>query len=173
LTSGIHPANIRRVDPLTLIVTAVALGASAGLKDTAAQIVKDAYAGLKALLGRRSVDVSGVERKPDSGSKQASLREDLQELQDADPVDDELVEAAKRVVAAVRAHDPDAGAAIGIDLDEFEAKSLRISGVTSKNTGVRGQKWTIEGDAVFENIQAGGGGSMAEPAPTEDTDRPR
>jgi hypothetical protein len=32
------------VDPITLVVTAVALGASAGLKDAATQAVKDAYA---------------------------------------------------------------------------------------------------------------------------------
>jgi hypothetical protein len=41
------------MDPITLIVAALAAGASAGLGDTATQAIKDAYAGLKALIKRR------------------------------------------------------------------------------------------------------------------------
>lgn len=146
------------MDPITLVVTAVALGASAGLTDAATQVVKDAYAGLKALLARRRVDVSGVERIPDSASKQDSLREDLEGLAGTeDAVDDDVLNAARQVVAAVKAHDPGAGAAIGIDLDEFEAASLRVSSVTGAGGGVRGRNWKIAGDAVFENIHAGRG----------------
>ena len=44
-----------------------------------------------------------------------------------------------------------------IDLDELQAASLRISGLSATGTGVRGKKWTVAGDAVFENIRAGGG----------------
>jgi hypothetical protein len=42
-----------RVDPITLIVTALVAGAALGMKDTASSAVKDAYAGLKALAGKR------------------------------------------------------------------------------------------------------------------------
>ena len=66
-----------------MVVTAVALGASAGLKDTATQAVKDAYAGLKPLLARRRVDVSGVERKPDSDTQRAALTETLTDARTA------------------------------------------------------------------------------------------
>ena len=38
------------MDPGTLIVTALALGAAAGLKATAEQAVKDTYSGLKRLI---------------------------------------------------------------------------------------------------------------------------
>ncbi len=41
------------MDPVTLIVTALAAGAAAALKDTASQAVKDAYAGLRALVQQR------------------------------------------------------------------------------------------------------------------------
>jgi hypothetical protein len=41
------------MDPVSLIVLALAAGAGAGLKDTAAQAVKDAYGGLKSLARRR------------------------------------------------------------------------------------------------------------------------
>lgn len=44
------------MDPITLIVTALAAGAAAGLKDTATSAVKDAYAGLRDLVRRKFGD---------------------------------------------------------------------------------------------------------------------
>jgi hypothetical protein len=41
------------MDPGTMVVAALAAGAGAGVKDTATQAVKDAYAGLKAMLAER------------------------------------------------------------------------------------------------------------------------
>jgi len=41
------------VDPVTLLVTALAAGTAGGLKDTATTAVKDTYAELKALVSRR------------------------------------------------------------------------------------------------------------------------
>ena len=41
------------MDPVTLIVTALAAGAGVGMKDTASAAVTDAYTGLKALVKRR------------------------------------------------------------------------------------------------------------------------
>jgi hypothetical protein len=42
-----------RMDPITLIVTALAAGASAGMTDSVSQAVKDTYKGLKELVLRR------------------------------------------------------------------------------------------------------------------------
>src|SRR5689334_17744797 len=44
------------MDPTGLILTALTTGAIAGAKDTASQAVKDAYAGLKALVQKRFAD---------------------------------------------------------------------------------------------------------------------
>lgn len=41
------------MDPITLIVTALAAGAALGVTDSASSAVKDAYAGLAALVKRR------------------------------------------------------------------------------------------------------------------------
>lgn len=41
------------MEPVTLIMAALAAGASAGIGDAASQAVKDAYSGLKALIKRR------------------------------------------------------------------------------------------------------------------------
>ena len=41
------------MDPITLIVTALAAGAALGAQDTVSTMVKDAYVGLKALVKKR------------------------------------------------------------------------------------------------------------------------
>ena len=67
------------MDPITIIVSALAAGAAAGLKPKAEQAVKDAYNGLKALIlhkyGKLSVDA--LEQKPESKAKRSSVAEDL------------------------------------------------------------------------------------------------
>lgn len=67
------------MDPISIIVTALVLGAAAGLKPTTGQTVKDAYAGLKALLQRKfaRVNVSLVEDDHTSQSRQNVVKEDL------------------------------------------------------------------------------------------------
>ena len=44
------------MDPVSIIVTALAAGAAAAAKDTASQAIKDSYAGLKALIQKRFAD---------------------------------------------------------------------------------------------------------------------
>ena len=49
------------MDPtITIIVTALVAGAAAGLKPTAEKAIKDAYAGIKALIQRKYGDVGLV-----------------------------------------------------------------------------------------------------------------
>lgn len=141
------------MDPITLVVTAVALGASAGLTDTASQAMKDAYAGLKRLLSVRQVDVSGVERKPDSSAQRAALQESLT---DVGGVDDEVVAAAQAVAEAVATHQPDTGQAIGVDLERVKAEFLRVQSVDSAGTGVRVQDGEFSGGIDIGQVRAGG-----------------
>jgi hypothetical protein len=49
------------MDPITLIVTALAAGAALGVQDTASAVVRDAYASLKALVKRRLGGDPGAE----------------------------------------------------------------------------------------------------------------
>jgi len=60
------------MDPITLILSALAAGATAAMKDTAGTAVKDAYQGLKALVQRHfsgkseaEVALGNYENKPD------------------------------------------------------------------------------------------------------------
>lgn len=144
------------MDPITLVVTAVVAGAAAGLKDTAAVAVKDAYQKVKDLLAKRKVDVTALERIPSSQSKQGSLREDLNELQGSDKVDKQLEEAAQQLLAAIREYDPAAAASVGIDLRKLDVGgSITIKDVTAQGTGVKGEDWKAEGDVLIEGVNAG------------------
>lgn len=66
------------MDPSTLVAALVA-GATVALKDTAAQAVKDAYAGLKSVLvGRFSVvSVATLEKDPSDDTFQMSVEKEI------------------------------------------------------------------------------------------------
>ncbi|MEU2258441.1 hypothetical protein ABZ540_35335 [Nocardia xishanensis] len=136
-----------------VVVSAIAAGAVAGVGDTAAQVVKDAYAGLKDLLSRKyeDVDVSGLERKPDSDTKKASLAEDLADAGAAGDV--ELGSAAAAVLEVVRQHTPQA--VVGVDVAGLIAAALTISDVASTGDGVRVSDSEISGPAQISGVRAG------------------
>ncbi|MGY2148826.1 hypothetical protein ACW9HM_05050 [Nocardia gipuzkoensis] len=135
-----------------VVVSAIALGASSGVSDTAAQAVKDAYVGLKSLILRKyhGVDVSGLERKPDSESKKASLAEDLDDAGAAG--DAELGAAAVAVLQAVRQHHPQV---IGAEVNNLVAEALKISDIASTGDGVRVVDSTISGPTEITGVRAG------------------
>lgn len=145
------------MDPVTIVVAALAAGASAGLKDTVASAIKDSYIVLKRLVQQRfpEIDVSGVERMPASAAKQASLEEDLKASGAGVDTDDELIVAAQRLLTAVKNHDPGAGGAVGIDLERIEAAALRIKNVESTGTGVRVRDGKFDGDIEIGTVRAG------------------
>lgn len=91
------------MDPVTLIVSAVALGAAAGAKDVVPQAIKDAYAGFKGLLVRKfgsaaSVEdaVKQVEDKPESEGRKVVLQEEIEAAKPA--IDAELIAKAEALL---------------------------------------------------------------------------
>jgi hypothetical protein len=95
------------VDPITIIVGALVAGVAAAAKPTAEQAVKDAYAGLKALIQRRfgergdvAAAVQQVESKPESEPRQAVLKEELAEAGAAE--DAEVLAAAKELLVLLQ-----------------------------------------------------------------------
>lgn len=88
------------MDPITLIIGALAAGAATGFTETASKAVQDAYAGLKALLRRRfagrpeaETALEQHEKKPEVW--EAPLAEALRET-GADE-DDEILKAATQL----------------------------------------------------------------------------
>lgn len=103
------------MDPVTLILTALASGAKAALTDTAGQLIKDAYAGLKSLVieklgakAKRSEAeylVSKLETSPDA--TKLLLEEELKKLELAK--DSAIVEASNKVLALTDKQGMDSG----------------------------------------------------------------
>ena len=91
------------MDPITMIVTALVTGLSAGLSDTAEKIIPELFNAFKARLAAK---VSGkpdaenalqaVTNKPESEPRQAVLKEEL-ELLEAEK-DEKLLELAQAVL---------------------------------------------------------------------------
>jgi hypothetical protein len=142
-----------RVDPVTLVVTAVALGASAGLTETASSAVKDTYVGLKRLLNHRQVDLSGIERRPDSAAQRDALRETLADTPDL--VDQELLGAAEQVTDAVAAHRPDTAEVVGVDLKDVRVGFIQVRSISSSGSGFRGANLSVDGGVDIGDVRAG------------------
>jgi len=92
------------MEPITLILGALAAGALAGVKDSATGAVKDAYAGLKRLVathfaGKPAAELALAEHAADPDTWQAPLAKALAETgTDADPA---VIEAVRRLMELV------------------------------------------------------------------------
>jgi hypothetical protein len=100
------------MDPITLIVTALAAGGALGVSDTASSAVKDAYAGLKALVkkrfgGRADAELVLAKHEQDSETWRAPLVVELREAGAAR--DPELLAAASALMSLVDAAGTRAG----------------------------------------------------------------
>ncbi len=149
------------MDPLTSIVTALALGAASGLKSTAEQAVKDVYVDLKELLKRKytTVNVEVLEQSPDSEPRRAVVKEDLASANAE--TDAELLHKVKALLDTIQSQAPDTGAAIGVDLKDIKAASLTIKGVIATGTGIKLEKVETSGDITLTGVQAGGQGEAS------------
>ena len=151
------------MDFISIIVSALASGAAAGLKPTAEKIVKEAYAGLKGMIQRKynDVDLTPIENKPESKSKRESMAEDLADAGASG--DKELLDLAKILIDAVAKHDKATAAAIGVDLEEVKAAYLNIKKVTSTGAGVKVKKGEFEGGIDIGEVSAGKLGDPSNP----------
>jgi len=63
------------MEPLTIVISALALGAATGIKSAAEKAVKDGYEGLKNLIKAKypNVSIERLERKPDSKTQREIL----------------------------------------------------------------------------------------------------
>jgi len=92
------------MDPITLIVTALAAGAALGVQDTASTMVKDAYAAVKALVTKRlgggpAADLVLTKHAQAPETWHAPLVAELTEAGAAS--DDDLIAAAKALLNAL------------------------------------------------------------------------
>ena len=150
------------VDPITLILTALAAGTALGLKDTASAAVRDAYAGLKALVKRRFSGRPDAELVLDRHEQaphiwQAPLRAELAEAgADSDP---DLLAAAQ---ALMRLIDPVGVRAGKYTVDVRRAQGIQIGDDNRQNNIFNTPRATeITG---YDRPQGRGGGLAGEQA---------
>jgi hypothetical protein len=142
------------MDPLTTLVTALVLGAAAGLQATAKEVVKSGYAGIKLLISRRfpAVDLGQLEKDPKSEGRRAILLEELTKSGVAE--DTELVRQAKTLIATIERSSPKAAEVVGIDLEKVRAGNISLRDIVSSGVGIRAHD-VIAKDITVEAIRAG------------------
>ena len=152
------------MDPISLIVTALVSGAAAGLKPTAEKAVKEAYAGIKALIQRKfgRVSVDMLEADPASAARQAVVKEDLAKANAGS--DEEVLRQAKALLDSIASHDPEAAKSVGVDLEDIKGASLKISDIIASGAGVKVRKADIGGDIEIKGVRAGGARDPANPS---------
>ena len=149
------------MDPISMIVGALVAGATVALKDTAAQAIKDAYAGLKSLIVNRYGSVAGsvleLEKSPDSDARAAVVQEGLGKTDAAQNT--ELLDKARALIKLVEEHDPEVARTFGLDLRDISGKSLKATDVIAESssgpaTAVQVGKAKIREDIEFKGIRA-------------------
>jgi hypothetical protein len=148
------------MEPITAIVTALTLGAAAGLQPTAEQAIKDGYAALKALITRKYAQVSleQLEANPSSKNRKGVVEEDLAAAKaDQDP---EVLQQAQALLEAMQRQAPHTAAAIGVDLRDIEGAALAIRRVTATGTAVKVEQAKMSDDITIEDVRAGGSGGL-------------
>jgi hypothetical protein len=148
------------MDPISIIVTALVAGAAAAVKPMAEQAIKDAYAGMKALIQRKygHVDVAVLETDPASKARQAVVKEDLEKT-DAGQ-DEELLTGAKALLDAIQARASDVPETVGLDLQDITGASLSAERILAQGpnaTGVKAKGLHIERDIRFSDVTARSG----------------
>lgn len=144
------------MDPVTTIVSALAVGAAAGLQNIASTAIGDTYARLKALIRTKYADVSlnKLEETPNSKEHWNTVQDDLWKA--GAGRDHDLLLLAIQLLETVKIQAPDAAAAVGIDLKDFRAASLHIDDISADGTGVRIEKADIQGDVSITGVRARG-----------------
>lgn len=147
------------MEPVTIVVAALAAGATAAIKSTAEQAIKDAYASFKEMIQRKYgiTSVEALEHKPDSKPKQLSVQEDLTDTGAGN--DMELLDQAKVLLDVIKTHDQTAGASINIGLDEIEAAYFKLKDAAATgNLNVGIKKSTFSDGIDMEGLVAGTSG---------------
>ncbi len=144
------------MDPITIIVSSLALGIAAGIKPTAEQAIKDAYQGLKELLQKRyEISLENWEKKPESNAQKAAISEALAENKVGE--DAEVVEKAGILAETVEKSSPEIAQTIGVNLIGVKAgiATFRNIRASHDSIGVKAEGGTFDrlefGDVETDN----------------------
>jgi hypothetical protein len=149
--------GIYLMEPITAIVTALALGAAAVLKVTTEQLIKDGYTALKTVIKSQfpqaSASVDQLEHAPDSKARRAVVEEDLTKEDAGQSA--EILQHAKALLDLIAQRAPQTAEIIGVSLTDITGASLRIADVLSSGTGIKVEGADIGGDINIQGVRAG------------------
>jgi hypothetical protein len=121
------------MEPITAIVTALALGAAAGLKGTTEQIIKDGYTSLKALIKSKvpqaNASVDQLEHAPASKARRAVVEEDL--TREGAGHNTEILEQAKVLLDLIAQRAPNMAEIVGVNLMDIKGGQRRRRGAAA------------------------------------------
>lgn len=148
------------MEPVTIIITALALGAATGVKSIAEQAVKDGYEGLKTLIKTKypNVSIDRLERKPDSETQRKAVEEDLADS--GGDKDLEILQKAKILIEAIESLPKEEVPAIGVNLEKIKGASLTIEDVIATGYGVNVKEGEFQGNVSIKKIRAGQQGDI-------------
>lgn len=145
------------MEPITAITTALALGAAAGLKETAENIFKDGYMALKTLVKHKfpqaSPSLEQLEQAPEFRARRTVVEDVLAKAGAAN--DFEVLQKAKALLDLIGEQAPAVASVIGVDLEDIKGGALRISDILSTGTAVKVKGADIEGDIEIKGIHPG------------------
>ncbi len=106
------------MDPVTLVVAAIAIGASDGVRETTKTAISDAYSALKDWIGSKygsvSAEVAGLEQEPEEELRRQLVAKKLGQAGAGD--DTELVSLAQALLSVVEDEAPDLPATVGVTI---------------------------------------------------------
>ena len=146
------------MEPATIIVNALALGAASGIQSLAEKGVKDSYEGIKTVILSRypKVGIVRLEEKPESRNRQAAVEEDIIDAE-VDK-DQEVLQQAKNILKAIAKLSESEVPAIGVNLEEIKGASLNIEDIIATGTGVNVKKADLAGDIEIKQVRSGSTG---------------
>jgi len=148
------------MEPVTIIITALALGAATGVKSITEQAVRDGYEGLKTLIKTKypNISIDRLERKPDSETQRKAVEEDLVDA--GGDKDLEILQKAKTLIEAIESLPKEEVPAIGVNLEKVKGASLTINDVIATGYGVNVKEGEFQGNVSITQIRAGQQGDV-------------
>ncbi|WP_418346038.1 hypothetical protein [Rhodococcus pyridinivorans] len=146
------------MEPVTLIVAAIALGASDGARETTKQAIGDAYTAVKDWVTARyssvTAEVEGLEQEPEEELRRALLAKKLDRAGAGDDV--ELLGLAQALLAAVEEQAPELPATVGVVIrrasvgGDIEVEDVAVDG----GSGVVAEDVAAAGDLRIGRVAA-------------------
>lgn len=145
------------MEPISMIVAALATGAAAALKPTAEQAVKDTYAGLKSLIQRKyhNVNVTTLENNPASKERQKILEEDLKTVNAGR--DEEVLHQSQALLKIIEQQAPKVVEEVGLRVEDVKVgASLKIQEILAQSgIGAEIRRTEIVRDLEVGKVQTG------------------